>query len=230
METSQQAPASRSRHRPRGRRLAPAQRREELLQALEAVVARHGYARATVPRVVARARVAQGSFYRYFADLDQAFAELTRRVLAPVAEAVSALERADLRSRASLERALLAYYQVLGRQIAAHPAVVREALLVAPSSRGSVGRQLAGFLRQVRAIVAAMIAEHAGRGPFRRADPEIAAAAIVGMVLGAAQAATEPGASVPAEQTEEWVERWAREMARLECGALLIPSVSGRSQ
>lgn len=203
--------------RPRGRRLVPEQRREELLDAVEAVVARQGYAGTTVPLVVAEARVAQGSFYRYFRDVDDAFAALTRRVLPPVAEAAFALHLADLRTAADVERELRRYYRVLGRQLAAHPTVIREALLVAPSSTGRAGRELSAFLRQMREYVARLIAKHAGRGPFRAVDPEIAAAAVVGMVLGAAQTATEAGGSFdPA--------RWAREMARLETGALVRPS------
>jgi AcrR family transcriptional regulator len=203
--------------RRRGRRLPPEQRREELLDAVEAVVARRGYAGTTVPLVVAEAGVAQGSFYRYFRDVDDAFAALTRRVLPPVAEAAFALQLADLRTAADVERELRRYYQVLAEQLAAHPAVVREALLVAPSSTGKAGRELAAFLRQMREYVGTLIAKYVGRGPFRAGDPEIAAAAVVGMVLGAAQAATEPGASFDPE-------RWAREMARLESGALVRPS------
>lgn len=207
--------------RPRGRRLPPEQRREELLQALEAVLARRGYAGTTVPLVVAEAGVAQGSFYRYFRDVDDAFAELTRRVLPPIAAAALALQSVELRTAGDVERQLRRYYEVLGAQLAAHPAVIREALLVAPSSTGAAGREMSAFLQQMRAFVARLIAKHAGRGPFRTSDPEIAGAAVVGMVLGAAQAATEPGASLDPK-------RWAREMARLESGALLRPSAYRR--
>lgn len=207
--------------RGRRRRLAPAERRRELLEAVERVVAEHGYAAATVPLVVAEAGIAQGSFYRYFRDLDAAFAELARRVLAPVAEAVFALRLSDVRTAADVERALRGYYEVLAGQLAAHPAIVREALLVAPSSVGDAGREMSAFLREMRDHVAELIAAHAGRGPFRSSDPHIAAAAMTGMVLGAAQAATEPDATFDPKH-------WAREMARLETGALVRPSAHRR--
>lgn len=209
----QSRPRSRRTHRPRGRRLAPEQRREELLEALEAVIARHGYAGTTVPLVVAEARVAQGSFYRYFRDIDDAFAELARRVLEPVSAAAAGLQIARVRTAADLERELRAYYEVLGEQLARHPAALHEALLVAPGSLGRAGRELSAFLKEMRAYVERLIAKYAGRAPFRASDPRIAAPAVFGMVLGAAQAATEPGASVDPVH-------WAREMARLETGAL----------
>lgn len=217
---SRQPGTSRPR-RVRGRRLPPEQRREELLEAVELVIARDGYAEATVPRVVAEAGVAQGTFYRYFRDVDDAFAELARRVLEPIALAASALELAGTRTAADVERRLRGYYEVLARQLALHPGVIREALLVAPSSTGQAGRELSVFLDRMRAYLEKLIAEHAGRGPFRPGDPKIVAAAVFGMVLGAAQAATEPDASLDPEH-------WAREMARLETGALVHPSESPR--
>lgn len=207
--------------RGRRRRLLPEERRRELLEAVERVVAEHGYAGATVPLVVAEAGVAQGSFYRHFRDLDAAFAEIARRVLAPIAEAAFALRFADARTAADVERSLRGYYEVLAAQLAAHPAVVREALLVAPSSLGEAGREMSAFLRAMREYVERLIAEHAGRGPFRSGDPRIAAAAVTGMVLGAAQAATEPDATFDPKH-------WAREMARLETGALVRPSAQRR--
>lgn len=207
--------------RPRGRRLSPEQRREELLEAVEAVIARHGYAGATVPLVVAEAGVAQGSFYRYFRDVDHAFAELARRVLKPIADAASAIQLADARTASDVERHLRGYYQVLAEQLADHPAVIREALLVAPSSTGQAGRELSAFLKRMRARLQMLISDYSGRGPFRTGDPKIAPTAIFGMVLGAAQAATEPGASLDPSH-------WAREMARLETGALVRPSAYRR--
>ena len=220
MPDSQQRCTARSR-RPRGRRLSPEERREELLEALEVVITRHGYAGATVPLVVAEAGVAQGSFYRYFRDVDDAFAELSRRVLKPIAEAASALELADARTAADVERHLRGYYEVLAEQLADHPGVIREALLVAPSSAGQVGRELSTFLQQMRAHLETLIAEYSGRGPFRTGDPRIVPAAVFGMVLGAAQTTTEPGASIDPKH-------WAREMARLETGALVRPSAHRR--
>jgi AcrR family transcriptional regulator len=205
--------------RPRGRRLAPEQRREELLEAIEAVLSRHGYAATTVPLVVAEAGVAQGSFYRYFRDVDDAFAELARRVLEPVAAAASALQLSGARSAAAVEQRLRGYYEVLARQLAEHPGVIREALLVAPSSTGRAGHELSRFLKRMRSRVEVLIAEHTGRGPFRAGDPKIVPAAVFGMVLGAAQAATERGAFIDPEH-------WAREMARLETGALVRPSAN----
>jgi AcrR family transcriptional regulator len=174
-----------------------------------------------VPLVVAEAGVAQGSFYRYFRDVDDAFAELSRRVLKPIAEAAAALDFTNARTAGDVERHLRGYYEALAGQLADHPGIIREALLVAPSSAGRAGRELSAFLRQMRARLETLITRYSGRGPFRVGDPNIAPAAVFGMVLGAAQAATERGASIDPEH-------WAREMARLETGALVRPSAYRR--
>jgi AcrR family transcriptional regulator len=198
-------------------RLLPEQRRENLLRAVEDVVTERGYQGATVPRVVARAGIAQGSFYRYFRDVDAAVLALMQRAVAPVIEAATALDFARVRTATDLEWELLRFYRTLARVLVAHPAVVREALLVAPTARGELAGAMSGLLRSLREVARRLITTHAGRPPFRAiGDPEAAAAAIVGMILGAAQEAFATDQGFDAE-------RWANEMARFEAGALLDP-------
>lgn len=59
--------------------LPPAERRQQILDAARDVFAKRGYARATVDDIVAEAGVARGTFYLYFDDKRQAFAELVDR-------------------------------------------------------------------------------------------------------------------------------------------------------
>lgn len=196
-------------------RLRPEQRREQLLEATEDVLAEHGYQGATVPRVVARAGVAQGSFYRYFRDIDAAALELMQRALAPVTRAAAGLDFSRVQNAADLELEVLGFYRLLARELAAHPALIREALLVAPAARGELGAVMFAFLGSMRDMAHRLIAAHAGRPPFRAiTDPGTAAGAVVGMILGAAQQAVGSGESFDAE-------RWANEMASFEAGALL---------
>lgn len=59
--------------------LPPAERRQQILDAARDVFAKRGYARATVDDITAEAGVARGTFYLYFDDKRQAFAELVDR-------------------------------------------------------------------------------------------------------------------------------------------------------
>jgi len=198
-------------------RLHPERRREQLLAAAAHVVTEHGYQGTTVPSVVTRAGVAQGSFYRYFRDIDAAVLELMQRALAPVAQAAAELDFSRVQNAADLEWELLRFYRTLARELVAHPALIREALLVAPAARGELGAAMSEFLRSMREMALRLIEGHAGRRPFRAiADPGAAAGSVVGMILGAAQQAIDGEKSFDAE-------RWATEMARFEAGALLDP-------
>ncbi|NLE85599.1 MAG: TetR/AcrR family transcriptional regulator [Myxococcales bacterium] len=59
--------------------LPPAERRQQILNAARDVFAKRGYARTTVDDITAEAGVARGTFYLYFDDKRQAFAELVDR-------------------------------------------------------------------------------------------------------------------------------------------------------
>ncbi len=59
--------------------LSKGERRLQILDASRDVFAKRGYARATVDDIVAEAGVARGTFYLYFDDKRDAFAELVQR-------------------------------------------------------------------------------------------------------------------------------------------------------
>jgi AcrR family transcriptional regulator len=191
------------------------ERRSQLLAALGRVVQRAGLAGATVPAVVVEAGVAQGTFYRFFPSLEEAFLDLVRSSLDAVLRAGLVLERrlSSAGDRAAVEAALLDFYGVLARELATHGIALREALLVAPSGGGALGSEVGAFLGTMRTMVARMITHVSGRPPFRRLDAEVTTAAITGMVLGAARETAELGQSFDPG-------RWAREMARFETSAV----------
>jgi AcrR family transcriptional regulator len=195
--------------------MPPTERRSQLLAALRRVVRRAGLAGATVPAVVAEAAVAQGSFYRCFPSLDEAFLELVSLSLDVVERAGLELELrlSSAGDRAAVEAVLLDFYEILARELATNGIALREALLVAPSGSGALGTQMTGFLAAMRATVRRSITRASGRPPFRRLDPEVTTAAIMGMVLGATRETAELGEAFDPET-------WAREMARFEARAV----------
>jgi len=165
--------------RKRRRRLPPAQRRAEILQAVEVAVARYGYQGTTVPRINAVAGVAQGSFYRYFRGVDDALLELLRAVLGSLSAAAMDLDLSRVRDAAELEAELLGFFLVVAEQLEKRAALIREALLVAPAAQGPVGREMRDFLGRMSDRARGLLESRAGTAPFRPSlDPRIAAAAI----------------------------------------------------
>lgn len=197
-------------HNSRRRRLAPEDRRSELLAAAERVLTEHGFVGSTVQRIVNEAGVARGSFYRYFDSRDHIYGELIGQVTEPLEELVLRMQFDDIQTRQDLERAVLPFYRELADQLLMRPGILREALLAAPGRRGVFGQRTAAFLDALRSVGEGFIVKYCGRAPFRgMALPRVSSAALVGMVVGAALAAIE------SEEGFE-PEAWAREIARME--------------
>lgn len=206
------------------RRLSPEERRAELLEALDRVVHRHGSLGATVPRVVAEAGVAQGSFYRYFPDIDTALSELAEQLLAPVAQAALDLDVSRVSSLTDLEAALMPFYRAVAATLVEHAHVVRELMLAASLGKGPLAGKLALFLSAMRDRARELLARRLARRRLTDAELRAAAGAVVGMVLGAVHEATQPDSGFEPEG-------WARMMARFETGALAaIADASGNKK
>ncbi len=75
--------------------LPPAERRQQILNAARDVFAKRGYARTTVDDITAEAGVARGTFYLYFDDKRQAFAELVDRFAAQITGVIQRIATDD---------------------------------------------------------------------------------------------------------------------------------------
>ena len=75
----------------RARKVAPAARREAILEAALSVFAEHGFAAARLDDVAARAGVAKGTLYLYFKDKETLFEEVVRGAVNPLLERLGAL-------------------------------------------------------------------------------------------------------------------------------------------
>lgn len=73
------------------RRPEPAQRRQEILDAALSVFAERGFEAARLDDIAARAGVAKGTLYLYFADKEKLFEEVVRGAIKPVIERFNAL-------------------------------------------------------------------------------------------------------------------------------------------
>lgn len=157
-----------------------ARRRDEILDAATAVIAERGWQAATIRRIAARAGVAEGTIYNYFADkedlllglLDRLHAAETRKVplgAQPPSDFVAFLTAylrhrlATLRENRDLLRALL------------------PALLSNPRLRaGYAERILEPSLRSAEELLLRAMAS----GRARPLDPGLCGRALSGLVLG----------------------------------------------
>jgi AcrR family transcriptional regulator len=80
--------------RGRPRTVAPAERKQAILNASLKVFAERGFEAARLDDVAARAGVAKGTLYLYFKDKETLFEELLRGTVSPILEGVSALAEA----------------------------------------------------------------------------------------------------------------------------------------
>jgi AcrR family transcriptional regulator len=77
--------------RPRARKVEAEARRQAILHAALAVFAEYGFEAARLDEVAARAGVAKGTLYLYFAHKEALFEELVRGAVAPVIDRIGAL-------------------------------------------------------------------------------------------------------------------------------------------
>jgi len=80
---------------PKPRTLAPADRRQAILDAATEVFAAEGYATARLDEVARRAGIAKGTIYLHFRDKQDLFEQLLQSLVAPVLDGVEALAARD---------------------------------------------------------------------------------------------------------------------------------------
>ncbi|HEX5851705.1 MAG TPA: TetR/AcrR family transcriptional regulator [Solirubrobacteraceae bacterium] len=146
--------------------------RARLLNAAVDVVARDGYARATIASVIAQAGVSRPTFYDYFSDKDDcllaATAEVHRRLYAATA---LALERGA--PEHAIRSAIATLVEFARSEPAAARMLINEALAGGPRALDARDEQIAELAQLVRTVQA--------RAPAGRATPDVS----VRMMLGA---------------------------------------------
>jgi AcrR family transcriptional regulator len=116
---------------PVSRAEAAADQRRRILEATADLVAEQGYANATIEQIVRRAKVGYATFYKHFADKDEAFLALLD---AAIERTLYAVEEAYDREGGPWPDKVGAGLGALLEQIAAHPNVARACLVEAPTA------------------------------------------------------------------------------------------------
>ncbi len=105
--------------------------RRRILEATADLVAENGYASATIEQIVRRARVGYATFYKHYADKEEAFLALFD---AAIERTVYAVEEAYDREAGPWPDKVGAGLGALLAQAAAHPNVARACLVEAPTA------------------------------------------------------------------------------------------------
>jgi AcrR family transcriptional regulator len=199
--------------KPPRQRMDPKERRAQIMEAARKQIESRGFQNLTVPGIVHSAGVSQGSFYRYFRNVDDVFIALFKETLVPpILEAVENLDLQTVETAQDLEVNLYKWYRALAELISQHSILIREALAVVPYSGGDAAREVTKFLENIRKWGEELLEQVNGSPPFRKVNSRVISHAVLGMVISATVQAAAEGFDVAL---------WAKEMARLEGGGLL---------
>lgn len=130
---------------PVSRAEAAADQRRRILEATADLIAEQGYANATIEGIVRRARVGYATFYKHFADKDEAFLALLD---AAIERTLYVVEEAYDRETGPWPDKVGAGLGALLEQVAAHPNVARACLVEAPTAGPESAARHEGALKR----------------------------------------------------------------------------------
>lgn len=167
--------------RPRWRRRADA-RPDEILDAALEVFSREGFEAARVEDVAKVAGLSKGAVYLYFPSKEDLLRALIAREVAPFAKGLGVLADAG---KSDPKAALKTVVGALGAMIADPKRFQTPKVVLAVAARfPEIGRYYREAVVEIAAgAVAALIAEGARRGEFRKVDPKAAARFVLGPIL-----------------------------------------------
>lgn len=153
---------------------SPEVRREELIEAAEALFLTRGYEQTSVRDIVARAGVAKGLFYYYFDSKDAVLDAIAARYIGALAGIVEAVAgRDDLDAIGKIRRIFTA---ILGGFGVADGGIERLATIFDRRRHGALHSRLAtGFAGQVAPSLAAIFRQGVREGLFSTEHPEFVA-------------------------------------------------------
>lgn len=148
--------------------------RERLVEAMTVVAARHGYAEASVARVVKQAGMSRATFYEQFENRDDCFLAAFRRAAEPMREELGSGDEA--RGEPERPRAVLARTLSLAEQ---HPASTRLILIEARAGDKRVRAEHEELLALIERAIELYLSATAERMPI-----EIPTRALLGGIGG----------------------------------------------
>lgn len=153
------------------------ERRAQVLSIARDVFAEKGYHAAKIDDIVARARIARGTFYLYFTDKRAIFGELLDDLLGRLRKSIYRVDLTrdqgiELQLRANITRVL----GILFEERALTKILVSDAV----GLDAGFDEKLLAFYDQVYAVIEGALAEGTRLGVVHPCDPSIAACMVVG--------------------------------------------------
>jgi AcrR family transcriptional regulator len=187
-----------------GATVAPGGCRERLLEAMVVVVARHGYAGATVARVVEQAGASRATFYEHFSNREDCFLAAQAAAAERALRCIGADGSTEVRLAYVLEDVLV--------RAAENPAATRLLLIETPGATPAARGQFDHAFHRVEAVIEASL----GADPV----PQLPTSALLDGVAGviAARLLSDRAATLP--QLRGDLIGWGR--------AYAVPSPEGR--
>ena len=202
-------------HRRVGRPAADSGVRERLVSAAAEVFAVSGYHASRVSDIVARAGVAQGTFYLYFRSKEAVFLELVDRFFTrTLAETLGAADPEEAATAADVVAQVRAMWRTLIVRCRQQPAAATAVLRDAPALGPEIRDRVRGYYERIADGVAAYISVASRRGLARPVDARLAGWLVQGLVDRAMYYALvlDPGADA------DWL---ADQLMTVEGGGLL---------
>jgi AcrR family transcriptional regulator len=156
------------------------QRRAQILEVAKSVFAEKGYHHAKIDDIVARAKVARGTFYLYFGDKRAIFSELVDYCVLAVNSAIYAIDLSR-RDRSPLEQLTDNVDRVV-RIFVAEPALARILLNEAVGLDPEFDRRLLAFYDGVTSMIVRALVEGERVGMVRPGDARSRALCVLGIV------------------------------------------------
>jgi AcrR family transcriptional regulator len=156
------------------------QRRAQILEVAKAIFAEKGYHHAKIDDIVARARVARGTFYLYFGDKRAIFSELVDNCVDAVNAAIYAIDLAR-RDLSPIEQLTDNVDRVV-RVFVDEPALARILFNEAVGLDPEFDRKLLAFYDGVTSMIVRALVEGERVGMVRPGDSKARALCVLGIV------------------------------------------------
>jgi AcrR family transcriptional regulator len=157
--------------------------RERLVSAAAEVFAVSGYHASRVSDIVARAGVAQGTFYLYFRSKEAVFLELVDRFFTrTLAETLGVADPHEAATAADVVAQTRAMWRTLIVRCREQPAVAIAVLRDAPALGPDIRDRVRGYYERIADGVAAYITVASRRGLVRQVDARLAGWLVQGLV------------------------------------------------
>lgn len=158
-------------------------RRRQILDAAVIVFAEHGYHGASIGQIIDRAQIARGTFYLYFESKAAVFASILDEAMADLRMLIHRIEVTDPAApppQVQLRQQLIATVEY----VAGNRALATLLLQAGHTPDAEAADRLGRFWAEIRALIARALQTGTELNLLRRCEPEITAAALLGMARG----------------------------------------------